>query len=75
MYIFFQVSQPGIEPGHPRNLYPDDVICKLIGDVGLPIYVVNEVLFIYHTLLTLYIYAIYKIYNIQIRYILYIYKV
>ena len=75
MYIFFQVTQPGIEPGHPRTLSPNDVFHQIIGHVGLPIYVVNEVLFIYHTLLTLHIYAIYKIYNIQIRYILYIYKI
>ena len=53
-------------------LYPDDVIRNTIGHVGLRIYVVNEVLFICHTLLTLHAYAIYKIYNIQIRYILYI---
>ena len=77
MYIvfFFQVTRPGIQPGHPRTLYPDDVIRQIIGHVGHPICVVNEVLFIYHTLLILHIYAIYKIYNIQIRYILYIYKI
>ena len=66
------MTQAVIEPGHPRTLYPGDVIHQIIGNVGLPIYVVNEVLFIYHTLLTLPIYAIYKICNIQIRYILYI---
>ena len=65
------MSQPGIEQGHPRTLYPDDVIRKIIVQVSHPIYEVNEVLFIYHTLLTLPIYAMFKIYNIQIRYILY----
>ena len=35
-------------------------------------YLVNEVLFIYHSLLTPHIYAIYKIYNMHIRYIQYI---
>ena len=54
-------------------LDPDDVNRITIGPVGLPIYVVNEVLFIYHTLLTLHIYVIYKIYNIHTRHILYIY--
>ena len=49
----------GIEPGHPRTLFPDDVIRNTIGHVIHQIYVVNEVLFIYHTLLTLHIYAIY----------------
>ena len=71
IFFFFQVTQPG----NPRMLYPDDVNSNIIGHVGHPIYVVNEVLFIYHTLLTLHIYAICKIYNIQIRYILYIYKI
>ena len=46
--MFFQVTQPGIEPGHPRSLYPDDVIRKIIGHEGHPIYDVNEVLFISH---------------------------
>ena len=45
MYTFFQVTQPGIEPGHPRTLYPDDVIRNTIRNVGHPIYVVNEVFF------------------------------
>ena len=67
------MSQPGIEPGHPRKLYPDDVNRNAIGHVGHPIYDVNEVLFIYHTLLTLHIYVIDKISNIPTRYILYIY--
>ena len=70
-FCFFK-TQPGIEPGHPRTLYPDDVIRNTIGHVGSTIYVVNEVLFIYHSLLTLHIYAIYKIYNMHIRYIQYI---
>ena len=74
MYAFFSFfrTQPGIEPGHPRSLYPDDVIHNTIGHVGSTIYVVNEVLFIYHSLLTLHRYAIYKIYNMHIRYMQYI---
>ena len=74
MYAFFSFfrTQPGIEPRHPRTLYPDDVIRNTIGHLGPPIYVVNEVLFIYHSLLTLHIYAIYKIYNMHIRYMQYI---
>ena len=71
LFSFFK-TQPGIEPGHPRTLYPEDVIRKNIGHLGPPIYVVNEVLFIYHSLLTLHIYAIYKIYNMHIKYIQYI---
>ena len=74
-FFFFQVTQAGIEPGYPRTVYPDDVIHQIIGHVGLPIYVVNEVPFIYHTLMTFHIYATYKIYNIQIRYILFIYEI
>ena len=74
-FFFFQVTQPGFEPGHPCTLYPDDVIRNTISQVGLPIYVVNEFLFIYHTLLALHIYVIYKIYNIHKRYILYKYKI
>ena len=70
-FSFFR-TQPGIEPGHPRTLYPDDVIRNTIGYVGSTIYVANEFLFIYHSLLTLHIYAIYKIYNMHIRYIQYI---
>ena len=70
-FFFFQ-DHPGIEPGHPRTLYPDDVICNNIGHVGSTIYVVNEDLFIYLSLLTLHIYAIYKICNMHIRYIQYI---
>ena len=65
-------NQTCIESGHPRTLYPDDVIRNTIGHVGFIIYVVNEVLLIYHSLLTLYIYAIYKIYNTHIGYIQYI---
>ena len=74
LFFFFSLfrTQPFIEPGHPRTLYPDDVIRNTIGHVGTTIYVVNEVLFIYHSLLTLHIYAIYKIYNMHIRYIQYI---
>ena len=71
LFSFFR-TQLGIELGHPRTLYPDDVIRNTIGHVGHPIFVVNEVLFIYHSLLTLHIYAIYKIYNMHIRYIQYI---
>ena len=71
-FFFFQVTQPGIEPGHPRTLYPDDVIRNTIGHVGHPIYVINEVLLIYHSLLTLHIYVIYEIYNMHIRYKQYI---
>ena len=74
LFCFFK-TQTGIELEHPRNLYPDDVIRGIrnaIGHVGHPIYVVNEVLFIYHSLLTLHIYAIYKVYNMHIRYIQYI---
>ena len=76
LFSFFRIK-PGIEPGHPRTLYPYEVIRNTIGHVGHPIYVVNEVLFIYHSLLTLRIYAIYiyiyiYIYNIYIRYIQYI---
>ena len=62
---FFR-TQPGIGRGHPRTLYPDDVIRNTIGHVGSTIYVLNEVLFIYHSLLTLRIDAIYKIYNMLI---------
>ena len=60
MYAFFSFfrTQPGIEPGHPCNLYPDNVIRNTIGHMGSTIYVVNEVLFIYHSLL-LYIYMQY----------------
>ena len=60
MYAFFPLfrTQPGIEPGNPRTWYPEDVIHNTIGLVGSTIYVVNEVLFIYHSLLTLHIYVI-----------------
>ena len=76
MYFFsFFRTQPGIEPGNPHTLYPDDVIRNTIGHVGSTIYVVNEVLFIYHSLLTLHTYAIYKIYNMHIRYIQYILRI
>ena len=68
-FFSFLRTQPGIEPGHPRTLFPDDDIRNTIGQAGSTIYVVNEVLFIYHSLLTLHIYAIYKIYNMHIRYI------
>ena len=53
-FFFFQVIQPGIEPGLPRSLYPDDVIRKILGHEGHPIYFVNEVLFISHFLLYIY---------------------
>ena len=66
------MTQPAIEPGHPRTLYRNDVIRKTIGHVGNTMYVVNEVLFIYHSLLTLHIYVIYNIYNMLIRYVHYI---
>ena len=71
MYAFLSYfrTQPGIEPGHPSSLYPDDVIPNTIGHVDSTIYVVNEVLFIYQSLLTLHIYVIYKIYNMHIRFI------
>ena len=61
MHAFFPIFRtlPGIEPGHPRTLFPDDVIRITIGQVGSTMYLVNEVLFIYHSLLTLHIYAIY----------------
>ena len=74
MYAFFSFfrTQLRIEPGHPRTFYPEDVIHYPIGHVSSTIYVVNEVLFIYHSLLTLHIYAIYKIYNMHIRYVQYI---
>ena len=71
LFSFFR-TQPGIKSGHPRTLYPDDVIRNTIGHVGSTIYVVNEVLFLYHSPLILLIYAIYKIYNMHIRYIPYI---
>ena len=38
--------QPGIEPGHVRRLYPDDVKRNTMVNVGHLIYDVNEVLFI-----------------------------
>ena len=53
-FSFFR-TQPSIEPGHPRTLYSDNVICKTVGHMGFTIYVVNEVLFIYHSNLTVYI--------------------
>ena len=72
-FLSFIRTQPGIESGNHRTLYPDDVIRITIGHVSHPIYIVNEVLFIYHSLLTLRIYAIYiYIYNMNIRYIQYI---
>ena len=69
MYFLFSFlrTQPCIESWHPRTLYPDDVIRETIGPVGSTIYVVNKVLFICHSLLTLRIYAIYKIGNTYIR--------
>ena len=70
--FFLFRTQPCIELGNPRTSYPDDVIRNTIGHVGSTIYVVNEVLFIYHSLLTLHIYAIYMIYNMHIRYIQYV---
>ena len=69
-FFSFFGTQSGFEPGHPRTLYPEDVIRNTIGHVGSKIYLVNEVLFIYHSLLTLHIYALYKIYNMHIRYII-----
>ena len=61
MYAFFSFfrTQPGIEPGHPCTLYPDNVIRNTIGHMGSTIHVGNEVLFIYHSLFTVHIYAIY----------------
>ena len=77
MHAVFSIFRtlPGIELGHPRTLYRDDVIRNTIGQVGSRIYVANDVLFIYHSLLTLHIYAIYyafKIYTIYISYNIYI---
>ena len=68
MHAVFSIFRtlPGIEPGHPPTLYPDDVIRNTIGQVGSTIYVANDVLFIYHSLLTLYICNIY-IYTMNIR--------
>ena len=74
LFSFFR-TQPGIEPGYPRTLYPDDVIRNSTGHMGSTIYVLNEVLFIYHSLLTLHIYAIYKIYNMHIRYKQYLLRI
>ena len=71
-YLCFFRTQNGFETGQPRTLYADVVIRNTIGHVGSTIYVVNEVLFMYHSLLTLHIYAIYKIYSMHIRYIQYI---
>ena len=45
--------------------YYDDVNRNTIGHVGSTMYLVNEVQFIYHSLLTLHIYAIYKICNMH----------
>ena len=61
MHAVFSIFRtlPGIEPGHPHTLYQDDVIRNTIGQVGSTIYVANDVLFIYHSLLTLHIHAIY----------------
>ena len=73
MYAFFLLkAQPGIEPGHPRTLCPDDIIHNTIGHLDSTMNIINEVLFIYHSHLTLHIYAIYKIYNMHIRFIQYI---
>ena len=76
MHAFFSFfkPQPSIEPGLPRTLYPDDVIRNTIGHVGHPIYVVNVVLFIYQSLLTLHIYAIF-IYIISTKDIYNIYHI
>ena len=70
LFSFFR-TKPGIEPGHPRYFYPDDVIRNTIGHVGSTIYVLNENLFIYHSMVTVHTYGIYKIYNMHIRYIKY----
>ena len=58
---FFPIFRtlPGVEPGHPRTLFPDDVIRNTIEHLGSTIYVVNDFLFIYHSLLTLHIFDIY----------------
>ena len=71
LFSFFR-NQPGIDPGHPGAMYPEDVIRNTIGHVGSTISVVTEVLFIYHSLLSLHLYAIYYIYNRHILYIQYI---
>ena len=74
-FVSFFRTQPGIELGYPCTFYPDDVIRNTIGHAGHPIYVVNEVLFIYLTLLSLHIYAIYiYIYSMHIRYSAFYYK-
>ena len=77
-FSFFR-TQPGIEPGHPRTLYPDHVIRNTIGYVGSSTYVLNEVLKKEnrkkHTSIICIIYLIcniYCIYLICILYILYI---
>ena len=57
-FCSFFKTQPGIEPGNPRTLYPNDVNRNTIGHVGSTKNVVNKVLFIYLSLLTLHIYAI-----------------
>ena len=75
MLFSFCRNKPGIEPGHLRAMYPEDVIRNTIGQVGSTISVVNEVLFIHHSILTLHLCAIYKIYNthkIYLQYILHI---
>ena len=61
MHAVFSIFRtlPGIEPGHPRTLYTDDIIRNTMGQVGSTIYVANDVQFIYQSLLTLHIYAIY----------------
>ena len=82
-FSFFR-TQPGIEPGHPRTLYPDHVIRNTIGYVGSSTYVLNEVLKkkkekSIHLLYLLYIlyviYIVYILYAYYISYILHIYVV
>ena len=71
-FISFFRTLPGNEPGHPRNLYPDDVIRNTIGHVGHPIYVLMKA-YLYTTHFRLYIYMQYiYIYKMHIRYIQYI---
>ena len=70
------MSQPGIEPGHPRKLYPDDVNRNTIGHVGHPIYDVNDSpIYISHTFDPTFICNIIDIYYIYIQDIYYIYEI
>ena len=66
-FFFFQVTQFGIEPGHPRTLFPDNVIRKIIGHVGSQIYDINEVLITSSVkLVTQYPYKMYTFFFFQV---------